>query len=521
MDGAVPEPADDDPFPQRDGHIDHPYLKPGTIEARDYQTQVARDCLQKNTLVVLPTGLGKTVVAALVIAESLQRGARTVLMLAPTRPLAQQHADALKGFLRDEGLIDLFSGSVAPDQRAERWGTGRIVVATPQTIRNDLDEGRYDLGRADLVLYDEAHHAVGDYAYVPIAHHLRFQNPKARVVGLTASPGADRRRIAEVQTTLGLGHVLHRDERHADVAPYVQQTQIEWRMVDLPASIRRVQRQLDGVLQDKIETLRKLGLVKGDRSYGASKKELVRLTKALGQKLGQGQRDSKVFGGLHAAQVALQAHLALELLETQGLEPLRRHLDRLAAKKDKKRTDNAFLNDPRIVDVRTLLDKGIESSHPKMDALAAALDALFDAKPDAVAMVFAQYRDTVDTIDEELNRRGIEAERFVGQGRGGSGTGMSQQEQQDVLTRFRDRDFRVLVSTSVGEEGIDVPQVDLVVFYEAVPSEIRAIQRRGRTGRTRAGRVLVLVARGTRDEAYLKTQTSREKSMRKLVGRLK
>lgn len=521
MGRPVPDTADDDPFPERDGHIDHPYLSAGTIQAREYQTKVARDCLEKNTLVVLPTGLGKTVVAALVIAESLRRGARNVLMLAPTRPLAQQHADALKGFLRDEGRIALFSGSVAPDARADRWGHGLVVVATPQTIRNDLDQERYTLAQTDLVLYDEAHHAVGDYAYVPIAHHLRFQNPKARVVGLTASPGADRRRIAEVKTTLGLTHVLHRDERHPDVAPYVQHTEVEWRLVDLPASIRRVQRHLDGVLQDKVGTLRDLGLVKGDRSYGASKKELVRLTKALGQKLGQGQRDAKVFGGLHAAQVALQAHLALELLETQGLEPLRRHLDRLAAKKEKKRTDAAFLNDARVVDVRSLLEKGIETSHPKMDALAATLADLFDAKQDAVAIVFAQYRDTVDTIHEELTGRGIETERFVGQGRGGSGSGMSQQEQQDVLTRFRDREFHVLVSTSVGEEGIDVPQVDLVVFYEAVPSEIRAIQRRGRTGRTRAGRVVVLVARGTRDEAYLKAQTSREKSMRKLVGRLK
>jgi Fanconi anemia group M protein len=511
---ATPE----EPFAERDGHIDHPYLVTGAIQARDYQRRIATECLDANTLVILPTGLGKTVIAALVIAETLRRGARHVLFLAPTRPLAQQHHESLRAFLRDEGLIDLFSGGVPPAKRAERWSKAVVVVATPQTVRNDLAQARYDLLRTGLILYDEAHHATGDYAYVDIAQQLRFQNPKARVVGLTASPGASRERQEEIRRNLGIDRVRHLDERHPDVAKYVPHTEIEWRTVRLPASIRRVQRLIQGVFDERIQTLRKVGLLP-ERDYGAGKKELVEITQRLGRRAGAGGGNAQTWAGLHAAQGALFATTALEYVETQGLVPLKRFLERKHAKPDPSRAERSFLNDPRIQEVWELLSKGVETSHPKVEALGVLLRDLRDAHPKAIALVFAQYRDTVDVLVDDLNARGIKAQRFVGQGKRGETQGLSQAEQREVLGRFRDREFMALVSTSVGEEGIDVPQVDLVVFYEPVPSEIRSIQRRGRTGRTVAGRVVVLVTQDSRDEAYLQISRGRERTMRRNVAR--
>ena len=96
--------------------------------------------------------------------------------------------------------------------------------------------------------------------------------------------------------------------------------------------------------------------------------------------------------------------------------------------------------------------------------------------------------------------------------------GMDQKKQTEVLDRFRDGQFSVLVSSSIGEEGLHVPDVDLVIFYEAVPSEIRSIQRRGRTGRTRPGRVIILLAEGTIDEGYYYSSINREKFMKTLVS---
>jgi ERCC4-related helicase len=512
---SVPEA---DPFPIREGYVAHAYLKPGVIQAREYQTQLARQALAENTLIVLPTGLGKTIIAALVLAQRLANGARRSLVLAPTRPLAQQHADAMARLFRDEGLIHLLSGATPPTARSKAWAQSLIVVATPQTVRNDLKQGRYDLADVDVVVFDEAHHAVGDYAYVEIAKRLAIDNPKALILGLTASPGAQKDRVREVQDNLGHARPRFLDEQRATVQPYIEKTDLQWIRVALPASMKRLQKLFEGVLSDRIDTLRRLHLIKGERPFGPGRKELIMITKDLGRRAGAGGGGPSVFAGLQAAQGALSAHLCLEYLETQGLVPLKRHLDRLTQKTDLKRAEKAFLADKRVQSAIELLAKGVERSHPKQEALATILLNTLKDKPDALAIVFAQYRDTVDAIIDDLRTTNIHAERFVGQGRRGEGGGMTQKEQKSVLDRFRRREFPVLVSTSVGEEGIDIPQVDLVVFFEAVPSEIRAIQRRGRTGRTAAGRVVVLVTAGTRDETALNAQIHREGRMRKIVG---
>ena len=79
----------------------------------------------------------------------------------------------------------------------------------------------------------------------------------------------------------------------------------------------------------------------------------------------------------------------------------------------------------------------------------------------------------------------------------------------------------MLVATSIGEEGLDIPSVDAVVFYEPIPNEIRNIQRKGRAGRIKFGRIVILVANRTKDETYLFISRLREKRMRDNVLKIK
>jgi Fanconi anemia group M protein len=90
-----------------------------------------------------------------------------------------------------------------------------------------------------------------------------------------------------------------------------------------------------------------------------------------------------------------------------------------------------------------------------------------------------------------------------------------------MLERFKNNEFNVLVMSSVGEEGLDIPAVDKVIFYEPVPSAIRTIQRRGRTGRQSKGEVIVLVTKGTRDEGYRWSAFHKENRMQKIMNDLK
>jgi len=81
-------------------------------------------------------------------------------------------------------------------------------------------------------------------------------------------------------------------------------------------------------------------------------------------------------------------------------------------------------------------------------------------------------------------------------------TGLKQEKQIETVQRFRDGITKALVATRVGEEGLDISEVNLVIFYDNVPSSIRFIQRKGRTGRKDVGRLVVLIAKDTIDEAY-------------------
>jgi ERCC4-related helicase len=176
-----------------EGHVEHPLLAPRELRALPFQLDLARVGLDEDLLVVLPTGLGKTVIAALLSAEVLRRASGKVLVLAPTRPLVQQHGDSFARWL--PGLrIARFTGTVRRPVREGAWETADLVFATPEIVQNDLAAGRYDLRDVDLLVFDEAHHAVGKYVYVPIAQRYRAERPDGgRVLGLTASPGGKDR----------------------------------------------------------------------------------------------------------------------------------------------------------------------------------------------------------------------------------------------------------------------------------------------------------------------------------------
>jgi len=97
---------------------------------------------------------------------------------------------------------------------------------------------------------------------------------------------------------------------------------------------------------------------------------------------------------------------------------------------------------------------------------------------------------------------------------------MTQEQQREVLEKLRGGEANVLIATSIAEEGLDIPEVDHVVFYEPVPSEIRYIQRRGRTGRRVAGKVTILIAEDTVDEAFYWSSISRARKMKRIIGQL-
>lgn len=501
-------------------YISHPLIKPKTVERRGYQLSLAASALLDNTLIVLPTGLGKTVVALLVIASRLLNHDGKVLFLAPTKPLVEQHAEFLRRTMKiDEGEIVAISGETSPEKRPEIYGNARIVVSTPQVIENDVLTGKLSLKDFVLAIFDEAHRAVGNYSYVFIAREYMQKAKNPLILGITASPGSDPERVKEVINNLFIRNLEIKTEYDPDVRPYVSQKEIEWIRVEIPEELQIVKKGFEKALEMRYRRFQRLGL---DIDVSkATKKELLALQEALQSQAGE-TGEQVYFEALSVLAEIMKIQHAMELIETQGIDALKRYLKRLfkEAKGRGSKASKSLFEDPvfRESMIRALK---VNVEHPKMRKLVEILSEQFEKKPDSRVIVFANYRDTADKLVEDLRKHGFKAEKFIGQANREEDRGMSQREQIEVLNAFRRGDVSVLVSTSVGEEGLDIPATDLVVFYEAVPSEIRAIQRKGRTGRGREGRIVVLITKGTRDEAYYWASVRKEKMMYDMLYRLR
>ncbi|RLF78944.1 DEAD/DEAH box helicase, partial [Thermococci archaeon] len=480
------------------------YLRKDLIQPRLYQEVIYAKCKDKNSLVVLPTGLGKTLIAQLIADYRLSKYGGKVLMLAPTKPLALQHRESfLKLFNIPEERINTLTGETPPEKRAEIWRKSVIITATPQTIENDLVVGRITLEDVVLLVFDEAHRAVGNYGYVYIAKEYMKQAKYPVILGLTASPGSDEAKIRSIVKNLFIEHIEVRNENSPDVRPYVQGIRFEWIKVELPEIYKEIRKLLRKMLRDSLKPLAEAGLIDGP-SPDIPKKDILKVGQVINAEMAKGNYE---IGRLMLYQAkALKLHHAIELLETQGLSALRAYLKKLyeESKKGRTKSTKELIQDPKMKKAVTLLvqAKELGLDHPKLDKLKELISSQLKKKPSSKIIVFTNYRETAKKIVKELLEDHIKAVRFVGQASKENDKGLSQKKQKQVLDLFSQGEFNVLVATSVGEEGLDVPEVDLVVFYEPVPSAIRSIQRKGRTGRHKPGRVVVLMAKGTRDEVY-------------------
>ena len=502
-------------FPEKPACMKHPLIKPDTVEQRLYQLNLAGKALEGSSLVVLPTGLGKTIIALFVIASRLQRFGGKALILSPTKPLVEQHAAFFKRVMAlPEEEVLAFTGSIAPAERERLWAQGKLIVSTPQVIENDLLTKRISLEDVSHITFDEAHRAVGNYAYTFIAEKYFESAKNPHVLGITASPGSSDEKISEVCQALHVENVAVKTERDRDVRPYVQEKEIEWLQVQLPAEMAEIRGYLEKIFDDRLGTIRDLGFSAGSGKY-VSKKDLLLLQKELQGEIRMGG-DPAIFTAMSVVAEMMKVNHAVEMVETQGLETLRRYLEKLDAEASSSSASKAAkrLMDDLYMRKALYRVKECDVEHPKLELARKIVSEQLEVSPDSRTIVFTNYRDTAEIVVNALSGvPGVVPIRFVGQGSRHKDKGLTQKQQGDILDKFRAGEYNVLVATSVAEEGLDIPSTDLVLFYEPIPSEIRSIQRKGRTGRQHKGRVIVLVTKNTRDEAYYWSSKNKEKKM--------
>ena len=489
---------------------------------RLYQETILATAAEKNTLVVLPTGLGKTFIFMMLALQRLQKHPdKKILFLGPTRPLITQYYNLfLKHTKINEEEMNIFTGLVKPEKRELLWKSSKIIFSTPQGLENDVISNRIKLNEVSLVGFDEAHRATGDYSYVWVAKQYMKNSQDPKIVALTASPGTDIEKITEVCKNLYIEDVEIRTDQDPDVKPYIKEVDIKWINVELNSYFKRIQNYLNDCYNSKITEIKQYA----PNAILENKTHLLAFQGSLMGEVGRGNKDIDILKSMSKTAEAMKVQHAIELLESQGINPLLEYLEDLNAKAvtSKVKAVQNLVRDlnfkSALILTRNLKKAGIQ--HPKVIELKKILTNLVE-NPDKKIIVFSQYRDSISYLVEEINKiEGAKAEMFVGQAKK-KGRGLSQKEQIKLIDEFRDNKFNVLVMSSVGEEGLDIPSVDTVIFYEPVPSAVRTIQRRGRTGRQDKGEVIVLVTKDTRDEGYRWSSHHKEKRMHRILNDLK
>ena len=500
--------------------IDRPLVESGVLQQRQYQLELAETAMGTHTLVCLPTGLGKTTVSLLVTAQRLHEVGGTALLLAPTKPLVSQHADFYREALQiPEDEIVVFTGEVRPDDRADLFEDARVVIATPQVVENDLVGSRISMADVTHVTFDECHRATGDYAYTYIAERYYEQAEKPLATGMSASPGDDEESILEVCENLGLREVAVMTDEDADVAEYTHRTDVDWKRVELPEAVIEIRDALHEVITDRLTQLKELG-VTNKTQPDMSEREIHKIQGKLRDLMDNDQ--SEGYQGMSLLAEVRKLRTAVTYAETQSVESLRRYFERqrnAARASGSSKASQRLVSEPKVREAMRKAEE-FDDLHPKFRRTRMLLAETLGIEDGERVIVFTESRDTAETLTDFLNDH-FSAEKFVGQSDTDGSDGMTQKQQQETLDRFRAGEFEVLVSTSVAEEGLDVPEVDLVLFYEPVPTAIRSIQRKGRTGRQTEGKVVVLIAEDTRDEAYFWKARQDEKRMYKELRALK
>jgi len=534
-------------------YFNGPFLKENLIFYRDYQKNIVTNCKNKNSLVVLPTGLGKTIIGILLISNCLKKylKAKTII-LAPTRPLVSQHRASCEKFLDiDLKEITSFTGKIAPEKRISLFQSSRIIISTPQVIKNDLMRGRYNLKQVSLIVFDEAHKTKGNYAYTFISEEYVSTCSDPLILGLTASPGKDYDRIQQICDNLYIENIVFKNYQDKDVKDYIYDIDTFINLVDLPIELRELSAVWYNLFEKYLRFFIKNKLITPNKPY-YSKLDFLGISRDLtlslhfekenGLDLSEEEyieslyyKSPKIIDLVKENQLDIPSVYsycsscisilhAKDLLETQDITLFKSFLDRIKYKASMDiLSAKRIINSKHFNHINSVIESGeqINFSHPKLKKIISIIKEEFEEFDNKKILVFTQYREMAEflknLLQKEFNNQ-LKIEKFIGQATKMDDIGYSQRLQIEILEKFREGLINILIATSVAEEGLDIPNVDAIIFFEPVPSEIRLIQRRGRTGRYAPGRCYILVTEETVDVPFYIVARRKERSMNSILS---
>eukprot|EP00049_Salpingoeca_infusionum_P016728 m.345279 g.345279 ORF g.345279 m.345279 type:complete len:2355 (+) comp16140_c0_seq2:190-7254(+) len=515
-------------LPSLDSAMADSWVFPTNFPERSYQLSIIKRCLAENTLVTLPTGLGKTFIAAVLMYNFYRWYPNgKVIFMAPTKPLVTQQLQACQNIMGFDPIdICELSGAKSPERRRALWQRCRVFFLTPQVIQNDLNRGTCPGRDVVCVVVDEAHRATGNHAYCNVVSSIGAVTDKFRIIALSATPGDDIATVQQVIGNLRISAIEIRSETSADIQPYTNDRQVQQIVVpDGPL----ISKYLEIMYKFMSKFLTRL------HSHGAIyTKDPSRIKSFLliQQRTSFRQRSQDMPQGMRGQvendfAICMSLSHICNLLKQHGVTPFYTALRSYTTGGEKekgstKRVGKELMGNATTAKMLKELDQLMTEAesdgiifkgHPKLEKLEDIVVSHFQQTDldDTRVMIFSSYRDSVADIVNVLSAHSptVRVACFVGQSTGKEKRGLKQKEQLEVINKFRRGFYNTIVATSVGEEGLDIGDVDLIVCYDAQGSSTRLIQRMGRTGRKRKGRIVQLLSAGVEENTYKRNQASK------------
>ncbi|KAL8172565.1 hypothetical protein V2J09_024369 [Rumex salicifolius] len=466
------------------------WIYPENVPLREYQLSISKKALFSNTMVALPTGLGKTLIAAVVMYNYFRWFPEgKIVFTAPSRPLVIQQIEACHNI---EWTIDM-TGQTSPAKRACLWKEKRVFFVTPQVFEKDIKSGTCLVQYLVCLVIDEAHRATGNYSYCVAVRELMDAPVQLRILALTATPGSKQQAIQQVIDKLQISTLEYRNESDPDVAPYVHNRKLDLIEVKVPLGQDAVDvsNLLLDVIRPMAARLFSMGVLPNRDFQMLSPCDLLTSREKFRQ-APPSNLPPKKFGEVEGCfRALLSLYHVRKLLSSHGIRPAYEMLEDKF--KQGPMSKNECIHQLKVA-MRRSMSNGAPS--PKLSKLIEVLvDHFKNNDPESSrVIIFSNFRGSVRDIMDALSNLGniVRPTEFIGQSSGKTLKGQTQKVQQAVLEKFRKGGYNVIVATCIAEEGLDIMEVDLVICFDANISPLRMTQRMGRTGRKHDGRVDIL-----------------------------
>lgn len=513
--------TEEDRYVQSDPTTLNTFLYPSNIDRREYQFTISQTCFHYNTLVCLPTGAGKTLIAAVAIMNFhrwFPKG--KIIFMATTRNLVNQQIDACTSFTNiPENEITIIMGTTLKN-RKDIWNKHKVFFCTPQIVNNDIEKKRLDPTEIVLLIFDEAHHAHGNYAYSMVVRKVAEKTSQFRIIGLSATPGNNIESIQSVIYNLMISKIIYKDDNDPDISKYQHETNTEVISMPLGSDEQLLLKFLSECISMIAEPLQVKGYLRTSAPENLTKGVVYMSMKGFQESsLTEFSRDKYII--INSFGLLLSLATFHEKLIKYGSGILNDSIKDFL--KNKKETEQK----KRLVNSRSFqaLIKNSERAkniiHPKLARLAIILHDFYTNHPDSKSIVFTQFRAVAYEIDNHLKRIPlVKSSIFIGKAKTSSNDGLDDATQLEVVSSFRKGSINCIVATSVGEEGLDIGEVDLIVCYDTSASPLKTVQRIGRTGRKRAGKVIFLMTEGYEEKFLERANNTKTNIKSKLTTEL-